>query len=109
MDWPKKVTFQKKLVVIKYMGESSPRQFTLKDKFVALRGLLPEIDMQASEDDVWAAINSVIVNSGEELGSCTRYGFEANGKNLCAPAKPSGFQWTGKAVKNLLGHGQVYV
>lgn len=84
------------------MGDSSPRQFTLKDSIVVMRGLLPEIDLQAGEDEVRTAINSVIVNSGEDLGSCTRFGFEfieANGKTLYAPVNPPGFQWSGKAVE----------
>ena len=30
------------------------------------------------------------------MGACTRHSFEfieANGKNLCVPAKPRGFEW----------------
>ena len=109
---PKRMYFQKKLVVINYMGESAPKQFTLKDNIVALRGLLPEIDVQASELEVRSSIASVIVNFGEEMGACTRHSFEfieANGKSLCVPAKPRGFEWTGKAIKQLAGTGQVYV
>ena len=45
MTSPKKITFQKKIVVIRYMGDP---QFTLKESIVALRGLLPEIDLLAN-------------------------------------------------------------
>ena len=109
---PKRLTFQKKLIVIKYMGENAPKKFTLKDRIVALRGLLPDIDMQASELDVRSEIAGVICNSGEEMSACSRHSFEfiaATGKHLCVPAKPKGFRWSGKVVKNLAGCGQVYV
>ena len=110
--FPKRITFQKKLVVIKYMGEAAPKQFTLKDSVVAMRGLLPEIELQASELEVRSEITSVISNFGEEMSSCSRYSFEfieANGKNLYVPGNPRGFEWSGKAIKNLAGSGQVYV
>ena len=42
---PKKVAFQKKLVVLKFWGEGV-KQFTLKVSRVLLRGLLPEIDVK---------------------------------------------------------------
>ena len=63
---PKRITF---LIVLKYMGEEAPKEFTLKDSSVVLRGLLPEIDVQASELEVCSEISSVIVNFGEEMGS----------------------------------------
>ena len=68
--------------------------------------------MQDSELEVRSEISSVIVNFGEEMGSCSRYSFEfieATGKNLCVPAKPNGLEWCGEAVKNLARSGQVYV
>ena len=107
----KKITFQKKLVVLRYMGEGK-KQFTLKESSVILRGLLPEIDVESNERDVRDAIVNVIVNSDQEMTACSRYSFEfieASGKSLCVPAKPSSFEWTGRAVKNLAGSGQVYV
>ena len=47
MTSPKKITFPQKIVVIRYVGDPSPRQVTLKESIVALRGLLPEIDLLA--------------------------------------------------------------
>ena len=36
-------TFQRKLVVFNYMGVDSPTHFTRKDKYIVMRGLLPDI------------------------------------------------------------------
>ena len=97
---PRKVTFQKKLVE---EGQSN---------LVLLRGLLPEIDVDATELEVRSIIANVIANFSKETSSCSRYSFEfieATGKNLCVPAKSSKFEWLGKAVKNLAGCGQVCV
>ena len=108
----RKITFQRKLVVIKYMGENPPKHFTLKDSVIALRGVLPEIDIESSEIDVRREIAAVIVNSGEEFSACSKYGFEfieANGKHLYVPAKSASFEWSGGTVKQLAGNGQVYV
>ena len=94
------------------MGETPPKHFTLKDSVVALRGVLPEIYMEATELDVRRVIARVISNCGEEYAACSKYSFEfieANGKHLYVPAKPLGFQWSGKAVKQFAGNGQVYV
>ena len=60
---PGRSHFQKKLIVIR---GKAPRQFTLKDSIVMLQGLLPDIDVLASE------IAGVIINSGEEFSSCLR-------------------------------------
>ena len=93
-------------------GEKPPKQFALKDGIVALRGVSPDIDVEASELEVRSAIADVIKNSGDEFIACSRYSFEfieANSKNLYVPAKHPSFQWSGKAVKNLAGNGQVYV
>ena len=94
--FPRKVMFQKKLIVICYVGEKAPKQFTLKDSVIALRGVLPEIDVEAGELDVRRVIADVIISAGEEFLSCSRYSFEfieANGKSLYVPAKPTGFEW----------------
>lgn len=72
----------------------------------------PDIDVLASGLDMWREIAGVIVNSGEEFSSCSRHSFEfikANGRNICVPAKPVGFEWSSKAVKNLAESGQVCV
>ncbi len=94
------------------MGPSAPKQFTLKECEVVLRGLLPDISLLATEKEVGSEIASVIKSFEEDLASCTRFDFEfieATGKSLCVPARQEGFKWTGRAVKNLAGNGQVYV
>ena len=53
---------------------------------------MTEIDVAASELDVCRDIAGVIVNSGEEFSSCSRYSFEFIEANLSVPAKPSGFE-----------------
>ena len=44
----KNVSFQKKLVVFKYMGKNSS-SFTRKESHILVRGLLPEINVDSSE------------------------------------------------------------
>ena len=68
--------------------EKPPKQFALKDGIVALRGVSPDIDVEASELEVRSAIADVIKNSGDEFIACSRYSFEfieANSKNLYVP------------------------
>jgi len=45
-----KATFQKKLVVFNYMGETPPTRFTRKDKYIVMRGLLPETEDLARKE-----------------------------------------------------------
>ena len=57
-------------------------------------------------------IVSVIVSFDDELASFTRSDFEfigATGKSLCVPDRQNGFKWSGRALKNLAGSGQVCV
>lgn len=49
---PNRITFQKKLVIVNYMGPNAPTPFTLKKGLVAMRGLLPDIPLDASEKHV---------------------------------------------------------
>ena len=106
-------TFQKKLVVFGYMGRNPPAQFTRKDKHIVMRGLLPDISVQASEEQVRKQIRDVIKSSSEHHASlCTEDDFEfidMNGKNGSVPNVKSGHTFTGKAIKNLAGTGCVYV
>lgn len=104
--------FQKKLVVIDYMGLSAPRSFGLKESYILLRGMLPEISVSASEREVRSFIRDALKDSDDTLLGCSPDDFEyleANGKNLSTPAHQSDFEWTGRAVKQLAGNGAVYV
>ena len=104
-------TFQKKIVVIEYMGDDAPKTFGLKESFVLMRGMLPDISLTATEKEVCAHICEVI-RSDDSYGYCTEKDFEfleATGKSICVPAKPANFTWNGKAVKSLSGSGSVYI
>lgn len=79
--------------------------------YVLIRGMLPDISLTASEKEIRSHICDVIA-SDKLYACCTENSFEfleANGRNVCVPAKPSNFTWNGKAVKSLSGTGAVYV
>ena len=105
--------FQKKLVVFGYMGSNAPTQFTRKDSAIVMRGLLPDISVNAPEDDVRKEICEVIRGINEhDAHLCQPEYFEfidMNGKNASVLNVKSGYSFTGKAVKNLAGTGCVYV
>ena len=50
--------FQKKPVVFKYMSDH-PSSFTIKDSYILLRGLLPEISINAKEYEIRSDIISL--------------------------------------------------
>ena len=105
-------TFQKKLVVVDYMGPDAPRNFALKEVHVLLRGMLPEIGISANEEEVRGYICDTIKHSEKSLQKflpCDFEFFEASGKCLCIPAHHATFMWTGRAIKGLAGTGAVYV
>ena len=58
----KEETFQKKLVVFRFMGQNMP-VFTRNDSNIVARGLLPEIPLIASEEDVRKEITSALKSS----------------------------------------------
>ena len=39
--------FQRKLVVLDYMGPKPPKSFGMKESYVLMRGILPEVDVEA--------------------------------------------------------------
>ncbi len=45
-------TFQKKLVVVEFTGDDQPCKFTLKEYMVLARGMLPEIGLEESEEEI---------------------------------------------------------
>lgn len=104
-------TFQKKIVVIEYMGEDAPKSFGLKESYVVMRGMLGDISLDATEKEVRSHIREVI-GSVESYACCSENDFEfleANGRNIFVPARPSNLSWNGKAVKSLSGTGAIYV
>ena len=86
--------FQKKLVVIDYMGPNPPSKFGLKESMVVLRGLLPEISLDASEPEVRKVIRDTMRDSENTLSMILPHDFEymeATGKiSLCQPISRNG-------------------
>lgn len=81
--------FQKKLVVIDYMGPKAPRKFGIKEMYVFMRGLLPQISLGASEDEIREIIINTIRDSESKLSELSSRDFEfleATGKCLEVPA-----------------------
>ena len=70
-------TFQKKVVVFKYMGPDAPKVFTRTDKRICMRGLLPQIPVHASEsevrDEIWDVLRTC---SSPDLSECIPSDFE---------------------------------
>ena len=108
-----RVSTQKKLVVFDYMGRDPPKVFTRTDKRICMRGLLPPISIEASGSEVRREICDVIRTcSFPDLTECTLYDFEfidMSGKQASIPRSKVGFEWKGRAVKELPGSGCVYV
>ena len=106
-------TFQKKLVVFKYMGRDPPAHFTRKEDYIVMRGILPDIPLSASESRIRQEICEVIQTCSEhDLGLCDPDDFEfidMNGKHASLPNHKPGFAFTANAVKKLAGGGSVYV
>ena len=105
-------TFQKKFVLVDYMGEDAPRKFALKESYVVMRGILPEVPVSAGESVVRSCVAEAIKHSEKTLAGLAPNGFEfleACGKCLCVPAHNLGFVWTGRAVKELAGTGAIYL
>lgn len=94
------------------MGEDPPRKFALKESYVVMRGVLPEIGVSAEESAVRSCVAKVIRHSEKTLADLAPTDFEfleACGKCLCVPAYSPDFMWTGRAVKELAGTGAIYV
>lgn len=108
----KKPRFHKKIVVIRYMGPKAPSTFTIKERFVFLQGMLPEIGYEYSEKQIRKSISDTINASELVLVAVEPNDFEfleAFGKQLCVPAQAPELEWTGRALKQLAGSGCVYV
>ena len=106
-------TFQRKLIVFRYMGPNSPSKFTRKEHRILMRGMLPEIPLDAPEYDVRVEILSVMQSNVEvDLSDCDKFDFEfldANGKNVSVPNLKPGSTMNCKTLKRLAGNGAVYV
>ena len=104
-------TFQKKLVVFKYMGEDAPNKFTRADRNIIVRGLLPAIMVEATEEEIRKEIGDVF-RSEPDFSDCGSHDFEfidMSGKQASVPQCKTGFPWDGRAVRELAGSGCLYV
>lgn len=105
-------TFQRKLVVFRYMGEDAPSKFTRKEHRILMRGMI-DIPLDATEFEVREEILSVIHSNSElQLTDCVEYDFEfldASGKNVSRPNVKPGSTFNCKTVKRLAGNGAVYI
>lgn len=106
-------TFQKKLVVLKYMGNFAPAEFTRKEDTILFRGLLPEISYEANEAEIRTAIMNVLHNNKSfQLQDFDMNDFEfmnAHGKKISVPTIGDGYEFNGKSIKQLAGIGAIYV
>uniref|UniRef100_A0A1X7SRJ3 Uncharacterized protein n=1 Tax=Amphimedon queenslandica TaxID=400682 RepID=A0A1X7SRJ3_AMPQE len=104
--------FQKKLVVFKYMSDH-PNSFTRKDSYILLRGLLPEISINAKECEIRSDIISLLHNCQEfDLHTITEKDFEfidVTGKHCVVPVCSDGQVFNGRSVKQMAGTGAVYI
>ena len=96
--------FQKKLVVLEYLGLDPPKTFTRTDKRIRMRGLLPPISIEASESEVRSEICDVIRTcSFPDITECTPYDFEfidMSGKQATIPRCKVGFEWKDAQSRN---------
>ena len=101
-----------KVSVFEYMGPNPHKVFTRSDKKIRMRGLLPPIPVSAPESDVRREICDVIRTcSFPDLTDCTSdFEFiDMSGKQASIPQCKIGFEWEGRAVRELAGSGCVYV
>jgi len=107
------VSFQKKLIVFDYMGTRPPNSFSRSDNLILARGLLPSLPVTISELEIRAEIHELIkCMCGEDTADLTPNDFEfinMSGKSASVPLCKDGFEWNGRAVKELAGNGCVYV
>ena len=110
------VSFQKKVVIFKDMGEHPPTSFTRSDKDILTSGLLPVMSVDASEkeirNEICAIVNSCGIKEKLNLSVIAVNDFHfinMSGKHATVPHCKEGFEWDGRAVKELAGSGSIYV
>ena len=95
------------------MGSKAPNSFTRSDKDIVTRGLLPQISVSATEDEVRNEICQVVRSCTipilSEIGPKDFNFINLAGNQASIPSCKEGFEWNGKAVKELAGSGAVYI
>ena len=126
-------TFQRKLVVFRYVilqsiigavliniclyfrymgGSIAPKHFTRKDSLIVLRGMTPEIPIDATEEEVRREICEMLQNSHTFSQDCEADDFEfisMYGKHCSVPAVTTGTTFNCRAIKTLAGAGSLYI
>ncbi len=105
---PKDSTFQKKINVFEY-NPRGERRFARTNSNIVISGLLPELSLSASEDEVSAEIVAFIQNSSSnEYNVSSDFEFiQVSGKVGQVAQARKGFEWS--AVRNLAGQGSIYI
>ena len=98
------------------MGEHPPTSFTRSDKDILTSGLLPVMSVDATEEEIrneiCAIVNSCRTTDKLNLSVIAVNDFHfinMSGKHATVPHCKEGFQWNGRAVKELAGSGSIYV
>ena len=98
------------------MGEHPPTSFTRSDKDILTSGLLPVLSVDATEEEIrneiCAIVNSCKTKDKLNLSVIAVNDFHfinMSGKHATVPHCKEGFEWNGRAVKELAGSGSVYV
>lgn len=95
------------------MGEDAPDHFTRKDEWILLRGMTPEMSIDATEEEVRRDVCAVNRNCSQyDLAGCQIDDFEfidMSGKQASIPNVKPGMAFNCKALKKLAGSGNVYV
>ena len=79
----------------KYMGEDA---LTRADRNIVVRGLLPAIMVEATEEEIRKEIGDVI-RSEPDFSDCGSHDFDMSGKQASVPQCKTGFYWDGRAAR----------
>uniref|UniRef100_A0A1X7SYT3 HECT domain-containing protein n=1 Tax=Amphimedon queenslandica TaxID=400682 RepID=A0A1X7SYT3_AMPQE len=104
-------SFQKKLVVFRFMG-NDVTLFSKRDDYILATGLLGEISLESPEYRIREEIVSILYSAGPKFYCIDRNDFEfidVSGKKATVPLFKEGQELTGKVIKELAGRGPVYI
>ena len=95
------------------MGTDSPNSFTHSDNKICINGLLLSICNEAGEAEICHEICALIQNSSsascKEITPTDCEFINMSGKRVSVSQCKDGFEWGGRALKELCGSGSVYV
>ena len=91
---------------------NNPSSFTRKDSYILLRGLLPEISINAKEYEIRSDIISLYNCQEFDLHYITEKDFQfidCTGKHCVVPVCSEGQVFNGRSIKQMAGTGAVYI